>query len=236
MSDGEIGEFAAQVASGDLTRARTSVARAWREWRVPLGLVVLSIVPVAAGAFRLRHLASSGGATLEPERFVTAPVPVAVHIVAATVFSLLGALQFAPSLRRRSARWHRIAGRVVLPAGLVTALSGLWMTLTFRLPLSDTVLLSVFRISAGIGMFVSLVLSFTCIRKRNIEAHRAWSLRGYALGMGAGTQVLTHLPWLLLRRDPRPDTRALLMGAAWLLNILIAEWCIRGASSTGRSR
>lgn len=56
MSDGEIGEFAAQVASGDLTRARTSVARAWREWRVPLGLVVLSIVPVSS---RRLPLASS---------------------------------------------------------------------------------------------------------------------------------------------------------------------------------
>ena len=53
-----------------------------------------------------------------------------VHIIGSSVFLLLGALQFVPSLRRR--RWHRIAGRIVAPAGLASALSALWMTLFYH--------------------------------------------------------------------------------------------------------
>ncbi|MFN8169605.1 MAG: DUF2306 domain-containing protein [Candidatus Nanopelagicales bacterium] len=46
------------------------------------------------------------------------------------------ALQFAPTLRRRA--WHRRSGRVVAPAGVVAALSGLWMAVYYDLPDSDT--------------------------------------------------------------------------------------------------
>ncbi|HCS55979.1 MAG TPA: hypothetical protein DIW80_00630, partial [Gordonia polyisoprenivorans] len=51
-----------------------------------------------------------------------------VHIPAAILYSLLGAFQFVPGLRRgRSGRtaWHRAAGVVLIPAGLLVALSGL---------------------------------------------------------------------------------------------------------------
>ena len=36
-----------------------------------------------------------------------------------------------------------------------------------------------------------LVLGFTAIRRRDIPAHRAWMIRAYALGLGAGTQAFT---------------------------------------------
>jgi hypothetical protein len=45
--------------------------------------------------------------------------------------------------------------------------------------------------------------------------------------MGAGTQVLTHLPWFLLVGQPKELPRALLMGAGWVINVVMAEWVIR---------
>jgi hypothetical protein len=43
-------------------------------------------------------------------------------------------------------------------------------------------------------------------------------LRGYALGMGAGTQVLTHLPWFLfVGGRPGEGSRAAMMGLAWIV-------------------
>jgi hypothetical protein len=45
--------------------------------------------------------------------------------------------------------------------------------------------------------------------------------------MGAGTQVLTHLPWFLLVGQPRETARAVLMGAGWIINLVVAEWIIR---------
>jgi predicted membrane protein DUF2306 len=60
-------------------------------------------------------------------RVLASPVPVLVHVVGATVYCLLGALQFAPGFRRRRPGWHRAAGRLLVVCGLAAALSGVWM-------------------------------------------------------------------------------------------------------------
>lgn len=49
----------------------------------------------------------------------------------------------------------------------------------------------VFRLTFGLGMASSLVLGVVAIRRRDLEAHRAWMMRAYALATGAGTQVFT---------------------------------------------
>jgi len=56
---------------------------------------------------------------------------------------------------------------------------------------------------------------------------RAWMLRGYAIGLGAGTQVLTLLAGELILGPPSELSRALLMGAGWVINLAVAEWIIR---------
>jgi hypothetical protein len=52
--------------------------------------------------------------------------------------------------------------------------------------------------------------------------------RAYAIGLGAGTQVLTHLPWfVLVEGKPGEIPRAVMMGAGWAINIVVAEWIVR---------
>ncbi|WP_018685259.1 DUF2306 domain-containing protein [Actinokineospora enzanensis] len=194
-------------------------------YRLPIALILLSAVPDIAGAFRLTQLLGGAPVTAENARFLDSPLPAILHIVCATVFSVLGAFQFLPSTRRTS--WHRLAGRVVLPCGLIVALSGLWMTLFYALPPSDGRLLAVFRLIFGTLMAGSLILGFTTIRRRRIAEHRAWLIRGYAIGMGAGTQVFTTLAWVIPFGLPDEPTRALLLAAGWLINLAIAELAIR---------
>jgi uncharacterized membrane protein len=194
-------------------------------WLVPTGLVALSLVPVAAGSARLAQLAGGAPATEANERFVTAPLPVVLHVVGATIFCLLGALQFAPSLRRRA--WHRWSGRVVAPAGVVAALSGLWMAVYYDLPDSDTRALEAIRLVVGTAMTASILLAVVAVRRRDLAAHRDWMMRGYALGLGAGTQVLTTLVWVVPFGTPSPQVRTVLMGAGWAINLAVAEWFIR---------
>ena len=50
-----------------------------REWWIPVSLLALTFVPVAAGAARLVDLSS--GRTAENARFFDLPVPVVVHIL-----------------------------------------------------------------------------------------------------------------------------------------------------------
>ncbi|MEO7398097.1 MAG: hypothetical protein ABIW84_05995 [Ilumatobacteraceae bacterium] len=57
-----------------------------RTWRLPVGLLALSFIPIAVGTFRLSQLASGATVTTENTRFFSSPVPVVVHIVSVTVF------------------------------------------------------------------------------------------------------------------------------------------------------
>ena len=200
------------------------------------GLLVLSAIPLASGAFRLTQLA--GGAEITPAnaRFFASPLPVVLHIVSAAVYAILGAFQFAPRFRQRYPGWHRVVGRLLVPCGLVVGLSGLWLTLFYPWPEGDGALLYAFRLLFGSAMVVSIILGVTTIRRRDVKGHRAWMTRGYALGLGAGTQVLTLAAGALIAGPPGEVSRALLMGAAWVINLAVAEWAIRKQSATQARR
>jgi hypothetical protein len=88
-----------------------------------VGLLLLSAIPVAAGAYRLSELAGGAEVTPANERFFTSPLPVVLHVVCSAVFAVLGAFQFAARFRRRRPGWHRAAGRLLVPCGLVVGLS-----------------------------------------------------------------------------------------------------------------
>jgi hypothetical protein len=87
------------------------------------------------------------------------------------------------------------------------------------------------RLVFGSAMVLSIVLGVAAIRRRDVVRHGAWMMRGYAIGLGAGTQVLTHVPWLLIFGAPGELPRALLMGAGWVINLVVAEWIIRKRSA-----
>ncbi|HEY0839008.1 MAG TPA: DUF2306 domain-containing protein [Vulgatibacter sp.] len=190
-------------------------------------LIILSVIPLLAGAVRLGGLAGSPAITEENARFVAAPAPVVLHIVSASIWCLLGAFQFSTAVRRRNPRWHRAAGRVLAPLGLVSALTGLWMTLFYPRAAFDGPLLDSFRFTAGAAMAISIGLGVSAMRRREFVAHGAWMLRAYAIGLGASTQVLTHVPWFLFPGIQGELARALSMGAGWAINLAVAEWIIR---------
>ena len=197
------------------------------EWLVPAGLIALSLIPVIAGAIRLSGLAIGVEITPDNARFFASPLPVVTHIVSVTIYCLLGAFQFHPGLRRRRPKWHRTAGRVLVPAGLVAATSGLWMSQFYQLPVYNGELLYVFQLIFGFGMILSIILGLAAILRRDIARHQAWMMRGYAIALGAGTQAFTIMPWILIAGEPSEFPLALLMGAGWVINLAVVEWIIR---------
>ncbi|MEC5180538.1 DUF2306 domain-containing protein [Arthrobacter sp. CG_A4] len=197
------------------------------QWLAPTGLILLSLIPVIAGAARLTELTGGASATEQNIRFLDSPIPVAVHIVSATVYAFLGAFQFVPSLRRRGSSWHRIAGRVLVPAGLFAAVSGLWMAVFYSFPNGDGTLLLVIRLVFGSAMAASIVLGLLAILRRDFIRHGAWMTRAYALGVAAGTQAVVLALWIGFVGPTEPSTRAVLMGTAWAINLTVAESVIR---------
>ncbi|HEX2991293.1 MAG TPA: DUF2306 domain-containing protein, partial [Anaerolineales bacterium] len=77
------------------------------------------------------------------------------------------------------------------------------------------------------GMVFAIIYGFIAIRRGDMIRHRAWMTRAYAIGLGAGTQILTGLVGELTIGTPNELENALLMGAAWVINLAIAEWAIR---------
>ena len=208
-------------------KANISARRRSAEWLIIAGLLLLGFIPVVSGAFRLNQLA--GGAEITPAnaRFFASPLPVVIHIVGASLYAILGAFQFATSIRRRWPVWHRWAGRLLVVCGLLVGSSALWMTLFYPLPVIDGDFLKAQRLLFGSGMIGSIVFAFVAIRRGNVKQHRAWMMRAYAIGMAAGTQALTLMVGELIAGKPNELSRALLMGAAWVINLAVAEWSIR---------
>lgn len=203
-----------------------------RRVRVSHLLLALSAVPLVAGGVRLAQLAT-GALDASSARFHQAPWPVTLHILAAALFSILGAFQLDSRWRAKSPGWHRQAGAFALLSGMVVAMTGAYMALTYAIPesLQDPFLL-VTRLAISGGMLMSLLLALQAIVERRFEAHGAWMLRAYALGLGAGTQVFVFLPAELLVAGPVHGLpRDLLMAAAWGLNLVVAELFIRRKST-----
>jgi uncharacterized membrane protein YozB (DUF420 family) len=191
-------------------------------------LLMLSLVPLIAGAARLSQLMSGSAATLENARFISAPAPVVLHIVCASLFCVLGAFQFDSAIRQRFPRLHRITGRVAAPCGVVAALTGMWMTAASAIPAAlQGPLLYAVRIVTGLVMTLAVIASIRAVLQRRIAQHKAWMVRAYALGQGAGTQVLILLPVTLMAGAPTFLFRDVLMASAWGLNMVFAEWVIR---------
>ena len=142
-------------------------------WRVPIALVALGAVPVAAGALRLVELSGGTTAMASDARFDATPLPVVLPIACAAVFAIVGAFQFAPPLRRRRPGWHRRAGRVLVVAGLGVALSALWLNQYFPRAGATREVLSPLRLVFGVAMVVTLVLGFRAARRRDFPRHRA---------------------------------------------------------------
>ena len=219
-----------QAATASQKTKTPSKKRSW-VWLV-IGLILLSAIPLAGGAFRLNQLASGAAVTPDNARFFDSPLPVVLHIVGAGIYALLGAFQFVSRLWQRGVGWHRWVGRLLLvPCGLLVGLSGVWMTLfypgTNSTDGTGALLLYALRLLFGSGMVLSIVLGFIAIRRGDMIRHRAWMTRAYAIGLGAGTQVLTGIVGEFTIGTPNELENALLMGAAWVINLVVAEWAIR---------
>jgi uncharacterized membrane protein len=198
------------------------------EWLAPAALVLLALVPSASGVARVLELGTSTTITPENQRFFAAPVPIIAHSLSGILFLILGAFQFTPRLRRPKLGWHKMAGRLLIPSGLVMALSGMWMAHFNDLPQYDGVVVYATRMLFGGWTVLAIVLATVAVYRRDFTNHEVWMTRGYAIGAGGGTQVFTAAPLFLFFPEYLNDlNRAIGLGAGWVINLVIAEWVIR---------
>lgn len=198
-------------------------------WPAITGLLLLSALPVIGGAFRLGEVSADPDAALP----VASSVAIVAHIVAMSVFCLLGAFQFSPALRIRRG-WHRAAGRALIPAGFIAGLSAVWLAVFFRGP-PDELALAMVRLVFAVAMTTCLVQGVIAITRRDFTAHGAWMTRAFAIAVTGGTQALVSVLWALPFGEADAVGETWLVAAGFVINSVVAELLIRRRSGRARA-
>ena len=71
---------------------------------------------------------------------------------------------------------------------------------------------------------------------RAFVRHGEWMTRAYAIGVAAGTQALILIPGSIIFGTTQNYPGAILMGAAWVMNLAVAEYVIRRRRLASRAR
>lgn len=144
-----------------------------------------------------------------------------VHITGMTFAVLAGPFQFRRRLRERHFGFHRMLGKVYIAGAIVGGLGGLYMA---QFSASGTVSDVAFALLA-LGVLLTTTVALMRIRSGNVQSHREWMTRSYALVFSAITLRL-YLP-LLEGAFGEHDGYAIVAWACWLPNLAFAEWLIR---------
>ena len=197
------------------------------DWKIPIGWIVFSIIPVGVGIARVTGLMDGVDIPKDSAVLFGLPLSLFLHIVGACVFCVLGAFQFAPGFRQKNRKWHKIAGRILVPAGLTGAFGSVWYAM-FHAQLEDSSIVLIYlQITFGLAWALFIAIGFYAILNRKIATHRAFMMRAYALAQGAGTQSVLLLMLYAIVGEPDKLTTAILIGTAWVINLSVAEWIIQ---------
>jgi predicted membrane protein DUF2306 len=197
-----------------------------------IGWVVMLLLATLVFLFASRYL------TLDPDVFFSEQRAVymahitmlIMHIVGAMLAILIGPFQFLPGIRK--GRWlkvHRWLGRTYLLSVLVGGIGGLYMA-----PFAYGGIISRLGFGAlGCLWLYSGYQAYRHIRNKEIEVHRQWMIRNYALTFAG---VMLRL-WVPLSGAIGIDftTAYVMIGwMCWVPNLLVAEWIIRSTRPARR--
>ena len=204
---------------------------------VVIGLLLFGAMPLSFGVIRLLQFAGIVHIMPDVPNEFGLVAALLAHIVGAALYAVLGAFQFSAAIRRRWPAWHRTAGRIGLIGGLLVAFSALWLTFDYASMTFAGLLLVGFRVLFVSGLLLSIVMGFAAIRRRDIQHHRRWMIRAYALALGAATQMIVLMLGEMAAGGPLTErARALLMGLSWSINLGAAEWIIRRPATAQLSK
>jgi uncharacterized membrane protein len=164
---------------------------------------------------------------------------IVVHLLAAVILVVGGALQFIPQVRQRAPRFHRWTGRVYLLTALSASVTGLYMT-WIRGTFGDVAQHIGGSLNAVL-IIVSAVYALRTVLSRRFAAHRRWVLRLFLLVSAAWFYRVGLFLWLLIHQGPagfdldtfQGPTLTFLSFANSLIPLAVLELYLRAQSSAG---
>lgn len=194
------------------------------EWT---GWGVLALLAAGIGGFSLRY-ALPHVPMVHITNFFTRRPWLVTHALASSVALLTGVWQFLPLGTRRRGAVHRWLGRVYLVAVLV----GWVASVPIAAHAETGAVASAGFLLLGVVWVGTSAVAYVTIRRGQVEAHRQWMIRSYAL-TAAAISLRLILPAEMATGIPFPIAYPVVAWACWLVNIAAAEWWIR---RTARSR
>ena len=204
----------------------------------PWGIMTFFAIGIALAAVGPYLTFDSSNFNNATERYVTAPkiqyIGLFVHAVSGGIALLIGPFQFLQRLRDKRPTLHRWMGRIYLTGILFGGLSAFIIAPGIISGLVGEIGL----IALGILWLWTGAMAYINIRAGNVEIHREWMTRNYALTFSAvtlrlwlGILIGTQIP--LLETKYAGDFNVLfaevyrvVMWLAWVPNLIIAETII----------
>jgi uncharacterized membrane protein len=200
-----------------------SIPRTTSNWKRAGWILLLLGGVFAAGNAVMFLLVDGHGSPQIKERFFATALAGWAHGIGGAVAALIGPFQLITKLRTSWPKVHGWMGRVYLLAVLAGGLGALYFA-----PMSTAGLVgSVGFTALGVFWLVSGAQAYISIRRGNVQAHRRWMLRNYALTFGAAT-LRIELPLLIILGGLSfPAAYTTVAWISWVPNWLIVEWWLR---------
>jgi uncharacterized membrane protein len=177
-------------------------------------------VDSGSAAFRQIEASTLAGAA----RYNAIPFVTLLHVVPGMLFLLAAPLQLIARFRARASGVHRRLGYVLLALATPYAITALYLSV--REPFFGRVGAAA-SLLAGVWFMYCIARAYAAIRRRDIEVHRVWMVRGLAMAYGiAVIRALFLIAVAIVPLDP-VAAGAATFWAGWLVSAAAAEWWIR---------
>lgn len=161
------------------------------------------------------------------------PALTLLHVVPGAIFLALAPLQFVSRIRKRGIALHRWSGRFLI----VVAFAGTASALFFGLftPFGGPAEAAAIALFGGLFL-TALGRAFVAVRRGQLDRHREWMIRAFAIAIGISTIRVIGLVFDLVLTPfgmPVKEGFVLTLWTGWPLMWGAAEWWIRKTRAAG---
>jgi uncharacterized membrane protein len=145
--------------------------------RTKIGWSLLLVGAVLMALFAARYYTFDPEVYFQRDVYEAKTLGLMIHITAMIFAVLAGPFQFLRRLREHHFGFHRMLGKIYIASAIVGALGGLYMA-----PFSASGAVSHIAFALlGLGVLLTTTVAFVHIRSGNVQSHREWMTRSYAL-------------------------------------------------------
>lgn len=145
-----------------------------------------------------------------------------LHIAVTAITITVAPWQFAQRLRDRFPLVHRAMGRIYLLSGFVGITTGT----AIALGSSSGIVAGTGFLCLGLSWLTVTAVGLRAILAGNVDAHRRWMLRSFALILG-GVTLRLYVPISLALGFDIESSYPVIAWINWVPNIVLMEWWIR---------